>query len=90
MHSGPGKIIESKSIEANSFIAHIDKKNKWAIIFTDKTNGRIINLISIPPTKGNRVDIITYDKIIPGYSMGIDAIIVIIENGEPFLMLTKK
>jgi len=76
-------------IIAENFNAYLDPKNKWTIIFEDK-KGRIISYCAIPPTKGNRTDIITHDKILNGYTFGIDAIIILIINGEPSIIYSNQ
>lgn len=70
---------------AKNFNAFIDPNNKWTIVFSDK-NDKIIHRIAIPPTVENRFDIISNKNITHGYSLGIDAIIVQIINGEVTLI----
>lgn len=59
-------------------------KNKWEIVFEDK-DGKQINAWAIPPTNGDRVDIICYDDTKPGYVYDAEVIVINIKNGEPEL-----
>ena len=64
-----------------------DKKNKWNLIITTSDNKK--HNISIPPTDGNRIDIITNDKILNGYNLNIDAVIITIKKGTPTVSYIK-
>ena len=75
------------SIISNNFNAYIDQNNKWTIIFTNK-EGKVINLVSVPPTNKTRFDIICMNDLKSGYSYGIDAIIIKIENENISLAYT--
>lgn len=63
---------------------YLDPKHKWGIIY-ECDNGKK-HYIAIPPTDGDRTDIITYDKSIVGYNYGFKGVIVIIKNGNPSLI----
>lgn len=64
---------------------YLDPKNKWTIVMEDE-NSKKIHWMAIPPTNGDRTDIIT-DKNInikeDKYFYGFKGIIVRIRNGEP-------
>jgi len=53
--------------------------DKWTLICNE---GNKRNYIAIPPTNKDRIDIITFDKMIQGYNYNVDAIIVIIKEGK--------
>lgn len=65
--------------------AYLDPKNKWVIVFEDE-KGKKINSWAIPPTNGNRVDLICYNDTKYGYVYDAEAIIINIKNGEPELL----
>ena len=77
--------MDNKIFELKNFNFYFVKKNKWTLVFTDK-NGKIINYIAIPPTTGNRIDLITNSQIDAGYAMDLNIIIVKIINGEPIII----
>jgi len=69
------------SINKDNIIT-IMPEHKWCLNITDlKTKKKIQT--TIPPTDGDRIDIITDDKMIEGYNYGIDCIIIEIRDGEP-------
>lgn len=68
-------------LNTSTFNAYIDPNNKWCLIFTDK-DGKLINRCAIPPTEGDRTDLLCFNDLKSGYSFGIDAIIIRIEKGE--------
>lgn len=57
-----------------------DANNKWQLVV--KKNGKIINYIAVPPTDGNRIDIITNSDLLAGYNYNIDCVIIVIEEGK--------
>lgn len=63
---------------------YLNPKHKWGIVY-ENDNGKK-HYIAIPPTDGNRIDFITYDKIIVGYNYGVKGVFVFIENGIPRLV----
>lgn len=65
-------------------MVYLDPNNKWNIVIVNEKGKK--NYISIPPTEGNRIDIIRYDKSIIGYNIDFKGIIIIINNGEPILI----
>jgi hypothetical protein len=65
---------------------YLNPENKWCIIIEDENNSKKKHFIAIPPTNGNRIDVISYDQIHLGYNYKLNGIIIIIINGEPSLI----
>lgn len=63
--------------------AELDPLNKWAVLFSDEKE-QIIGMIAIPPTDGDRVDVVRYTSGVP-YGYDIEVIVVEIRKGEPTL-----
>lgn len=72
--------------------AYRKSDSKWLIVIEGIENNRKIkNYIAIPPTTGDRLDIITNFDIKGGYNYDIDgAIIVNILNGFPHISFFDK
>lgn len=68
----------------NNFTAAFDPTNKWCIIFTENSTGKILNYVAIPPTSGDRLDIISFRKLIEGYNYDVKGIVIYVKNGNPF------
>lgn len=66
--------------------------NKWTLNIEGTERGKTVkNYIAIPPTKGDRLDIITGSDFEQGYRYDIDGIIIIhILKGFPHVRLYKK
>lgn len=68
----------------------LDSKNKWQLNVegTNNKGKKYTQIIAIPPTNGNRVDLITGNSLEEGYRYNIDGVIVInIISGEPQVTL---
>lgn len=76
--------MESKTLQTENWNARFDPKNKWCIIFENK-DGKRLSYCAVPPTDGSRIDIITKQKNF-GYTFDIDAIVIVIKNGEPYFI----
>ena len=62
--------------------AYIDPKHKWILIREGIDNGKkFTTSLAIPPTNGDRIDIISDKDINEGYLCDADVIIIIIKNG---------
>jgi len=64
---------------------YLDPNHKWTIIFEYEDGKK--NYCAIPPTNGNRTDIILGEDHPKGYRLDIDCIIIQITNGEPKILL---
>ena len=61
---------------------HIDPKNKWSLVIEGKEKDRVIKTYcAIPPTDGNRIDVITPSELEPGYRYDISLIVIDIKLG---------
>ena len=71
---------------------YTESKNKWAITVEGIEKGREVKtFIAIPPTTGDRLDIILGSDLKEGYRYDIDGIIIIhILNGFPHVRYYKK
>ena len=56
-------------------------KHKWCLNILNKKINKT-TFLAIPPTDGDRTDIITNNKMEQGYNYGIDCIILEIKNGS--------
>jgi len=62
--------------------AYLDTKHRWLLIREGIDNGRKFSTsLAIPPTKGDRMDIISDKDIHEGYNINTDVIIIIIKKG---------
>jgi len=69
---------------------HISKDNKWCLVITGTEHNKdVITYCSIPPTNGNRVDVITPDKLEQGYRYDVGLIVIDIRHGVPWVHLFK-
>lgn len=68
---------------------HIDSTtNKWQLIITGKEKNKVvITYCAIPPTDGNRVDVITPSDLEPGYRYDVSLIVIDIVQGIPIVHL---
>lgn len=62
----------------------IDPTNKWLLIREgiDDKGKTFTTTLAIPPTKGDRMDIITDKSLEEGYRMDVDIIFIVIINGK--------
>ena len=62
----------------------IDPNNKWLLIREgiDDKGKTFTTTLAIPPTKGDRMDIITDEPLEDGYRMNVDIIFIVIIKGE--------
>ena len=63
---------------------YIDPNNRWLLIRKgiDEKGREFSTSLAIPPTDGDRIDIITNDDINAGYQIDMDIIIIIILCGK--------
>ena len=63
---------------------YIDPEHKWLLIRKgiDEKGREFSTSLAIPPTTGDRVDIITNDDINAGYRIDMDIIVIIIKYGK--------
>ena len=63
--------------------AYLDPKHRWLLIREGiDNNGRNFSTsLAIPPTTGDRIDIISDEVIHEGYKINADVIIIIIKKG---------
>ena len=67
---------------------HISTTNKWMLIIEGMEKGRNVSTYcAIPPTSGNRVDILTPDVLDTGYRYDVNVIVVDIKHGVPWVHL---
>ena len=63
--------------------AYLDPKNKWILIREGIENGqKFTTSLAIPPTKGDRTDIIGDKDSKAGYLNSADVIVIIIKGGD--------
>jgi len=69
---------------------HIDPKNKWCLIIEGSENKkRQKTYCAIPPTDGDRTDIITEHALPSGYKLDCKGLIIVnIKKGKVTLTLT--
>ena len=69
---------------------HIDPSNKWLLVIIGTENNKAIKTYcTIPPTTGNRVDIITSDDLEAGYRYDVSIIVINIISGIANIHLFK-
>jgi len=62
----------------------IDSDKKWCLIIEGQEKGKkVFTYIAIPPTDGNRVDVITDIDLETGYHYDQSVIVIMIINGTP-------
>jgi hypothetical protein len=61
---------------------HIDSDNKWQLVITgQERNKEVRTYCAIPPTNGNRIDIITPCELEQGYRYDQGCIVIEIKMG---------
>lgn len=68
-----------------TFDAYILKENKCCLHIIDKS-GRNITYVAVPPTNGNRMDIINISKKLSVYDIASESIVIKIITGIPELI----
>jgi hypothetical protein len=67
---------------------YISPKNKWNLIIEGKEKNKVIKThCAIPPTSGNRVDVITCSELETGYRYDVSLIVINIKHGVPWVHL---
>ncbi len=62
----------------------IDPNHRWLLIREgiDEKGRKFTTSLAIPPTKGDRIDIITDKDLGEGYRCDVDAIVIVIIKGK--------
>lgn len=68
--------------------AYLHPDNKWCIVIEGKEKDRVIKTYcAIPPTSGNRVDVINPNALEIGYRYDVSLIVIDIVEGIPIVHL---
>ena len=69
---------------------HIDANNKWSLVIEGTERGKAVKTyIAIPPTSGDRIDIITPNVLDTGYRYDVELIVIEIKAAIPVVHLFK-
>jgi hypothetical protein len=62
----------------------IDPNNEWLLVREgiDDKGKNFTTTLAVPPTKGDRTDIITDKPLEEGYRIGVDIIVIVILSGK--------